>query len=73
MFGRRRKEVISLQIFAYECSGCGYCAKRCRRDVLKMVNNGSYSYATVSNPENCVGCGNCVKVCQTHAIELITE
>ncbi|UVQ49407.1 4Fe-4S binding protein [Parabacteroides faecis] len=38
-----------------------------------MVNNGSCSYATVSNPENCVGCGNCVKVCQTHAIELITE
>ena len=73
MFGRKRKEVISLQVFAYECSGCGQCVKRRRREVLKMVNNGSCSYATVVNPESCVGCGNCVDVCKTYAIELITE
>ena len=73
MFGRKRKEEISLQVFGYECSGCGQCVKRCRREVLKMVNNGSCSYATVVNPESCVGCGNCVDVCKTYAIELITE
>lgn len=73
MFGRKKKEVISLQIFAYECSGCGKCAEKCRRDVLKMVNNGSCKYAILINLDNCIGCGNCIKACKSHAIELITE
>lgn len=73
MFGRKEKEVISLQIFAYECSGCGKCVEKCRRDVLKMVNNGSCKYAILINPDNCIGCGNCIKACKSHAIELITE
>lgn len=69
----KRKEIISLQIATYDCSGCGNCVRRCKRNVLKMVHNQSCSFVTVANPDNCVGCGHCTYVCGTGAIELILK
>jgi ferredoxin len=74
MFGRRRREkkqVASIDVFTYDCIGCGTCVSRCRQDVLKLVSNGVCQYAMVVNPEACVGCGKCMKACPVKAVELL--
>lgn len=73
MFGRKKKEVISLQISSYDCTGCESCGERCRRKVLSMVYNGNCSFAQVEYPDDCIGCGKCVSTCKAGAIELITR
>lgn len=73
MFGRKRRNVISLQVIDYKCIGCESCVDRCRRRVLKMVDEIGRSYAGVAYPNDCVGCGKCLNVCPVGAIELVTE
>ncbi len=72
MFWHKKKEVLSLEIASYDCTGCGSCVERCRRNVLKMIDNGHCKLASVEFPENCVGCGKCVRTCPAGAIELVT-
>lgn len=69
---RRRKEDFTLQVSTYDCIGCGDCVNRCRRGVLRLVNNGQCSYAVIAYPEHCVGCKRCLSVCRMGALELIT-
>lgn len=69
---RRRKEDFILHVLTYDCIGCGECVKRCRRNVLKLADNGQCRYAVVAYPGQCVGCKKCLSVCQTGALELIT-
>ena len=47
MFWHKKKEVLSLEIASYDCTGCGSCVDRCRRDVLKMIDNGHCLLASV--------------------------
>lgn len=70
MFRRQRVEVKSLDIFTFDCIGCGKCVAQCRHDVLTLVNNGRCNYAVVADRSRCVGCGKCVQTCRTKAIEL---
>jgi ferredoxin len=72
MFGRQKVEVKSLNIFTFDCIGCGKCVAQCRHNVLSLVNNGSCKYAVVVNRSNCLGCGKCVQICRAKAIELDT-
>lgn len=73
MFDKRKKEVISLDIFTFDCNGCQRCVQRCHRNVLMMVDNGYCRYAIVGKPDNCDGCGKCIGVCKRHAMRLITQ
>ncbi len=60
------KEVLSLEIIADKCVGCGSCAQKCKRGVFEM-----HGIARVANFDACVGCGKCVeKMCNFGAIEL---
>lgn len=74
MFVRRRREkkrVALIEVFTYDCTGCGTCVSRCRQNVLEMVSNGICRYVVVVNPEACVGCGKCTRVCPVGAVELL--
>lgn len=73
MFWKKEKQVISLHISTYECTGCGKCADKCRHKVIRMVNNGLCRLATLYTPEACIGCRKCQRVCKSGAIELILE
>lgn len=72
MFGTKKKEVISLDIFTFSCNGCGQCVDKCRHNVLSMVDNGYCRYAVVQRIEGCTGCGKCERSCSRHAVKLIT-
>lgn len=73
MFGRKKKEVISLDIFTFDCNGCERCIRICHHGVLMMVDNGYCRYAIVGRPANCNGCGKCIGVCKTGAMQLVTR
>jgi len=66
-------EVISLDIFTFDCDGCEQCIKRCPAGVLDMVDNGFCRYAIVSHMHRCSGCGKCLTVCKTQAMKLVVR
>lgn len=66
-----RKQVISLDIFTFDCNGCERCVHHCLHGVLDMVDNGFCRYAVVKYINKCTGCGKCLQVCQTHAMRLV--
>lgn len=70
---RKKREVISLDIYSLSCLGCGKCVDFCRRNVLQMTETESGRYAYVAAIENCVGCGKCVRKCDANAIKLETQ
>ena len=71
MFGKRKRDVVSLQVLAGLCIGCARCVDRCRRNVFAMGQMDNRCVAAVVRPEVCVGCGKCLSVCRMEAIELI--
>lgn len=42
------KEDFTLQVSIYDCIGCGDCVSRCRRNVLRPVDNGPCGYAVIA-------------------------
>jgi len=70
---KKKREILSLQIFERKCIGCENCVNRCKRRVLGMIYTEDGSYANVDYPDRCIGCGKCVKVCTKQAIELIIK
>ncbi len=73
MFGHKEKKEISLLIIDSQCTGCGRCAGRCRRDVIEIAEQGGHRWAWVVRPEACKACGNCQKVCPHDAIRIMTK
>ncbi len=69
---KKPKKVVSLQIVADKCVGCGVCVEKCKRDVF--ILDKTEKRAVVFNIAECVGCGKCVtKMCKFGAIDLIIE
>ncbi|MCH4016938.1 MAG: 4Fe-4S binding protein [Prevotella sp.] len=63
---------FEIRLFSLDCTGCGKCLKKCKNDVLKIVDNGMCRFINVINEASCIGCRICEDNCPTHAI-LITK
>ncbi len=67
---KKPKEVLSLEVIAEKCSGCGNCIDKCKRNVFEIDFDNQI--ARVANLADCVGCGKCVeKMCNFGAIKLV--
>ena len=73
LFKRKKREVLSLQIFERKCIGCESCVDICRHKALGMIYTLEKSYASVEFIGRCVGCGRCMRECPVDAIELIVK
>ncbi len=51
----------------YGCLGCGACVDVCRKDAVKLNQNG----VAQVNRDNCMGCGLCAKACPQGIIDLV--
>ncbi len=63
----RRKPLQYAKISDVSCTGCGWCAKFCPMECIKMRPDGFYTV----NEAHCIGCGKCKKNCFWDAVEII--
>jgi len=60
------KNVVSLQLNADKCVGCGMCLNVCPHGVFKLVE----SKARIADIDSCMECGACAKNCAFSAISV---
>ncbi len=70
---RRRSKVISLQVDLDNCTGCGNCVIRCKRNVFTLMRDRDAFFAVALSYDKCKGCGHCLEVCPQKAIKIIKE
>jgi NADH:ubiquinone oxidoreductase subunit F (NADH-binding)/ferredoxin len=58
------RELLTYEIDAELCRGCGMCVKPCPSDAIIGAPKSPHHII----PERCVACGTCVDVCNLHAI-----
>jgi NAD-dependent dihydropyrimidine dehydrogenase PreA subunit len=63
----------TIRITENNCTGCGKCLKRCRRNVFEMVKDEKGTQIIAKNPQNCTACGDCVGTCKFKALEVIKK
>jgi len=68
----RNKQAKSkvVRVICDNCTGCGRCIKRCRRNVLNIIENDAGKHVVVENSQKCTACGDCIAVCKFNALEL---
>jgi ferredoxin len=59
-----------INLFTYDCTGCGKCVRVCPPKILKIVNNGMVRFVNMENEDACIGCGRCERVCRNNAIKI---
>jgi NAD-dependent dihydropyrimidine dehydrogenase PreA subunit len=60
----------TINLFTYDCTGCGKCIRVCPESVLKIVYNGMTRFINTKNEEECIGCGRCEHACKNNAIKI---
>lgn len=73
MFGFKQKKEISLLIIDSQCTGCGRCVSRCRRNVIEIAQQDEHRWAWVVRPDACKACGHCRETCPHDAIRIMTR
>lgn len=67
----RKAKRFAISVDTERCTGCGLCAKRCRRNVLIIEKQeDGKRRAVVAHPSQCSACGHCTEVCRFNALEL---
>ena len=65
------KDLLSYEIEADKCFGCGMCAKQCPADAIQVTDYtapGKKKPAYAIDKDKCVKCGACVASCKFKAI-----
>ncbi|MBR3969843.1 MAG: NADH-quinone oxidoreductase subunit NuoF [Ruminococcus sp.] len=65
------KDLLSFEIEADKCFGCGMCAKQCPADAIYVTDYtapGKKKPAYAINKDKCVKCGACIASCKFKAI-----
>ena len=60
------KDVVTLQLDAEKCNGCGQCLIVCPHAVLVRANGR----VAIDNRDACMECGACARNCQAEAIRV---
>lgn len=60
------KDVVTLDMHADKCIGCGMCLIVCPHSVFSMTNGK----AIIENRDACMECGACVKNCAPGALSV---
>jgi NAD-dependent dihydropyrimidine dehydrogenase PreA subunit len=63
---RYLRDVVTLELDAAKCTGCGMCLEVCPRAVFEMRNGK----AQVVDRDACIECGACETNCQAEAISV---
>ncbi len=58
------KNVVTLELNAEKCIGCGKCLEVCPHNVFKI----ELRKAVIQNRDNCMECGACSRNCPAEAI-----
>jgi Pyruvate/2-oxoacid:ferredoxin oxidoreductase delta subunit len=53
------------------CTGCGFCARSCPMDVIRMDKESHK--ACIKYAEDCMLCGICLEECPKKAIHLVPD
>lgn len=61
---------IEVELFTFNCIGCGKCVSHCKQGVLKMVDNGMCRFVNVVDETRCLGDGLCENICPKKAIKI---
>ena len=65
------KDLLSYEIVADKCFGCGMCAKQCPAEAISVTDYtapGKKKPALAINKDKCVKCGACMGTCKFKAI-----
>jgi NADP-reducing hydrogenase subunit HndC len=65
------KDLLSYEIVADKCFGCGMCAKQCPADAISVTDYtapGKKKPALAIDTNKCVKCGACMGTCKFKAI-----
>lgn len=60
------KNVVTLEINADACIGCGFCLQVCPRGVLALQQRK----AVIAAKDACIECGACARNCPSEAISV---
>ncbi len=63
---KKCQALITYEIIAEKCPGCGLCAKYCPSEAISGKRKEPY----LIDPEKCVRCGLCMSVCRLGAISV---
>lgn len=66
MKNRYLKKVVTLQLFAEKCKGCGRCLEVCPHNVFLLKEEK----AVIAERDRCIECGACVNNCPFNALEV---
>jgi Pyruvate/2-oxoacid:ferredoxin oxidoreductase delta subunit len=61
------KALITYQINADNCTGCGLCLRKCPEEAI----SGEKKEPHVIDQEKCIKCGVCFDVCRFDAVDVV--
>jgi NADH-quinone oxidoreductase subunit F len=63
---KKCKALITYEILADKCRGCGLCKKECPAEAISGELKGIYTI----DPEKCIRCGLCMETCRLDAVNV---
>lgn len=73
IFRKKNKANKIIHIDHDKCSRCRVCLKKCRRNVMAMINDEDGLHVEIQNPDNCTACNDCVRACKFNALSLVDK
>jgi NAD-dependent dihydropyrimidine dehydrogenase PreA subunit len=72
-FRNKREKNKVVRVVEGKCTGCMRCLtnmRKCKYNVLDLVNDENGKRIVVKYPNKCTACGDCVSICKFNALEV---